>query len=427
MAGLSIHLLGSFHVTLDGQPVTSFGYDKVRALLAYIAVEQEYPHRREALAGLLWPDQSDKSAHDSLRNALAKLRHAIGDQDAQPPYLIINHEEIQFNGSSDHSLDVDAFASLLEESEHHPHTSLEACPLCLGRLEQATVLYRGSFLADFYLPDSQPFEEWCTVKCEQLQRKALEAFHALVDAHINRSDLSQALRYVYRLLEMEPLYEKSHRQLMRLLALNGQHNVAIAHYKQLQQLLVNELGVEPEDESQALYHQILSETRGELSIGNLPASVTPFIGRQAELAEIKSRLEDPGCRLLTILGPGGVGKTRLALEAAHEQRYNFPHGAYLVPLSSLNGLEALIPAISESLRLSPGSSKNLRQQLLDYLRQKSLLLVMDSFEQVLEGNEIAVELLREAPKLKVASDFAGKTEYRRGAGLSVEGYAIPAS
>ncbi len=401
MAGLSIHLLGLFHIDLDGQTVTSFGYDKVRALLAFLAVEAQRPHRREALAGLLWPDQSEKAAHDSLRNALAKLRHVIGDAESQPPYLLISKDAIQFNSSSDHWLDVTAFTSLLDESEHHPHTSLEACPECLVRLEQAAALYQGNFLVDFYLADSEPFEEWCSLRREPLKRKALEALHALVEGHIKRNELSQALPYVYRLVEMEPLDEESHRQLMRLLALNGQHTEALARYKQIQQLLVNELGIEPEDESQALYHQILSETRGELRIGNLPASVTPFIGRQAELAEIKSRLEDPGCRLLTILGPGGVGKTRLALEAAQGQRYNFPHGAYLVPLSALNGSEALFPAISEALRLSPGSSKNLRQQVLDYLRQKSLLLVMDSFEQILDGNEIAAELLRAAPGLKI--------------------------
>ena len=335
MAGLSIHLLGLFHIALNGQTITSFGYDKVRALLAYLAVENQGPQRREALAGLLWPDQSEKAAHDSLRNALAKLRHVIGDQDAQPPYLLISKDTIQFNNSSDHWLDVTSFASLLDESENHPHTSLEACPECLVRLEQAAALYQGNFLIDFSLADSQLFEEWCIVKREQLKRKALEALHTLVDAHIKRNELNQALPYVYRLVDMEPLDEESHRQLMRLLALNGRHKEAIARYKQIQQLLVNELGIEPEDESKALYHQILSETRGELRIGNLPASVTPFIGRQVELAEIKSRLEDPGCRLLTILGPGGVGKTRLALEAARGQRYNFPHGAYLVPLSAL--------------------------------------------------------------------------------------------
>jgi predicted ATPase/DNA-binding SARP family transcriptional activator/tetratricopeptide (TPR) repeat protein len=350
---------------------------------------------------ILWPDQSEKAAHDSLRNALSRLRHAIGDQEAQPPYLIINHDEIQFNPQSDAWLDVNVFISLLDACEHHIHNSLDSCPECLERLEQAAAMYQGCFLVDFYLLDSQSFEEWCTLIREQLQRRVRENLHLLIAAHSRRNELSQALPYAYRLVELEPLDEDSHRQLLRLLALNGQTNEALAQYKLLEHLLANELGVEPEEEIQALYHQILSETRREQGTSNLPASLTSFIGREAELAEIKGRLEDPGCRLLTILGPGGVGKTRLAVEAARALRYDFPHGMYLVPLSTLHGPEALVLAISDALCISPGKIKNLRQQVLDYTRLKSLLLVMDSFEQVQEENYIAAELLREAPGLKI--------------------------
>jgi DNA-binding SARP family transcriptional activator len=114
MRGLAIQLLGPFHVTLDGQPVSSFGYDKVRALLAYLAVEQQRPHRREALAGLLWPDQAEIAAESSLRNALSRLRQAIGDQQANPSYLAVNREEIQFNPDSEHWVDAWRFSSLLE-------------------------------------------------------------------------------------------------------------------------------------------------------------------------------------------------------------------------------------------------------------------------------------------------------------------------
>src|ERR1044072_8755691 len=113
MAHLGLALLGPPLITLDRRPATGFDYDKVRALLAYLAVEADRPHRRAALAGLLWPDQPEQAAHNSLRQALATLRRAISDQAAPIPFLQITREAIQFNAASDHDLDVTMFTALL--------------------------------------------------------------------------------------------------------------------------------------------------------------------------------------------------------------------------------------------------------------------------------------------------------------------------
>src|SRR3954452_13285295 len=160
MAHLALALLGPPQVALDGRPVTGFDYDKVRALLAYLAVEADRPHRRAALAGLLWPDQSDQVALNSLRQALATLRRAIGDQVAAVPFLHITREAIQFNQASDHDLDVAAFTAFLTACKRHPHRHPTACSSCARRLRNAVAQYRGDFLAQFYLPNSIPFEEW---------------------------------------------------------------------------------------------------------------------------------------------------------------------------------------------------------------------------------------------------------------------------
>jgi DNA-binding SARP family transcriptional activator len=109
VAHLSLSLLGSFQVTLDGQPVTGFKSNKVRALLAYLAVEADRPHPREALAGLLWPDWPNRDALSNLRYALSDLRGAIGDREVNPPFLLIARDTLQFNMSSDHFLDVRCF------------------------------------------------------------------------------------------------------------------------------------------------------------------------------------------------------------------------------------------------------------------------------------------------------------------------------
>src|SRR5512137_1700980 len=119
MPTLHLHLFDEFQVSLDGQPVTSFGYNKVRALLVYLVVERGHLHKRTALAGLLWPDQPETAAHDSLRNALVKLRHAIHDAEADPPYLLVTKDSIQFNLASDHWLDVRRFTDLLDTCHTH--------------------------------------------------------------------------------------------------------------------------------------------------------------------------------------------------------------------------------------------------------------------------------------------------------------------
>lgn len=112
MPHLLLELLGPFQATLDGQPATSWRSNKIRALLAFLAVESDRPHPREALAGLLWPDYSDTSAQNNLRNALAALRQVIGDQRAEPPFLLVTRETVQFNAASDYVLDLTGLQNL---------------------------------------------------------------------------------------------------------------------------------------------------------------------------------------------------------------------------------------------------------------------------------------------------------------------------
>ena len=123
MSRLSISLLGRFQVTLDGEPVTTFESDKVRALLAYLAVEAEQPHRRERLAGLLWPERPERAARQSLSQALFNLRHASGDREATPPFLNVSSQTLGFNRASDYSLDVTAFTASLTACEAHRSAS----------------------------------------------------------------------------------------------------------------------------------------------------------------------------------------------------------------------------------------------------------------------------------------------------------------
>ncbi|MGD2177518.1 MAG: BTAD domain-containing putative transcriptional regulator, partial [Anaerolineae bacterium] len=251
MAHLLLHLLGPLQITLAGEPVTDFESDKVRALLAYLAVKADRPHRRDALAGLLWPDWSDRAARKNLRTALSNLRQAIGDRTssgdhrATPPFLLITRDTIQFNTASDHWLDVSAFAA-----------SVEADPPAVPQLEEALALYRGSFLEGFFLRDSAAFDDWSLIVRERLRRQALGALHQLAGHYERRGDYEQAQAHAWRQVELEPWRESAHRQLMRLLALSGQRGAALAQYDTCQRVLAEELGVEPAEETTELYEQI---------------------------------------------------------------------------------------------------------------------------------------------------------------------------
>jgi predicted ATPase/predicted Ser/Thr protein kinase len=136
---------------------------------------------------------------------------------------------------------------------------------------------------------------------------------------------------------------------------------------------------------------------------NLPVQPTPFVGREAELTELARLLADPGVRLLTVLGAGGMGKTRLALEAGAAQLNNFEHGVYFASLAPLQSVEAIVPTVAEALGFSFYEGGEPRQQLLDYLRQKATLLLMDNFEHLLDGVSLATDVLQAAPDVKILS------------------------
>ncbi len=158
---------------------------------------------------------------------------------------------------------------------------------------------------------------------------------------------------------------------------------------------------------------------------NLPAQSTPFIGRVQELREIATRLAEPTCRLLTLVGPGGMGKTRLALQAGAELVANFTHGVYFVPLAALTSSEFLIPAIADALHISFYHRDTLQTQLFNYLQEKQLLLILDNFEHIIAGAPLVAELRARAPGLKVLVTSRERLNVQGETLLSVAGLALP--
>lgn len=256
MAQLQLNLMGPFEALLDGQVATGFQSAKVRALLAFLAVEMARPHAREKLAGLLWPNVPDDCAHHSLNQALSNLRSAIHDHAATPHFLIVSRQCVQFNRNSEHWLDVEAFDGLVGWRSGKPMGWEGNGSLYGESVGQAVAMYRGPFLEGFSLADSQPFEEWALLQRERLHRLALERMHQLAETHAGRGEVEQALHYAWRQLELDPWLEEAHLQVMRCLALAGRRSEALAQYNTCRRLLAYELGAEPAAATTRLYVQI---------------------------------------------------------------------------------------------------------------------------------------------------------------------------
>jgi predicted ATPase/DNA-binding SARP family transcriptional activator len=422
MARLSLSLLGLFQVTLDGTPITGFRSDRARALLTYLALEADRPHRRDALAGLLWPDVPDTTARNDLRQTLHRLRQAIGDTQSHPAFLHFTPESVQFISASAW-LDVTAFDSLLSTVDAHRHRRIEACAECVARLREAAELYRGDFLHGFILENSLAFSEWVAVRREGLHRRALEALYYLAEYHRRRGENERALFYAHRQLELEPWCEEAHRQVMSSLAHSGQRTAALAQYATCRQVLQEELGVEPSDETQALYERLQAVRGGPKH--NLPPQPTPFIGREDELAEIAGRLADPDCRLLTLVGPGGIGKSRVALRAAENQIGSYLHGVYLVPLAGVGSVDVIPAAIATALGLELKGQA--RAQLVGYLRdtKREILLVLDNFEHLLAATDLLIEILQNTQQIKLLVTSQERLNVQREWVLPIDGLPFP--
>ena len=325
MSTLRIALLGSFQVTIEGQSATAFESDKVRALLVYLAVEADRPHRREALAALLWPDMPETAARSNLRHALANLRRAIHDYDADPPYLHITRQTIQFNQHSQHELDTAVFSP-------QPHTTQQR--------ETMAALYRGDFLAGFSIAGSTVFDEWTAVKREQYHRQMHQALHDLADCYTQQGQYEKALSFAQRQVAMEPWDETAHQQIIRLLALADQRSEALAQYDECCRILEAELGIAPTGTTTTLAQNIRDGTWPDAAarlplprfvVEDTAVSPTPpplFVARDQELARLNEFLDQTRkgqTQIAFVTGEPGSGKTALIHAFARQAMATHPN------------------------------------------------------------------------------------------------------
>ncbi len=411
--GLQIRLLGGLQISLDGAPLTGFLSGKIPALLAYLAVTQR-EHQRDALATLFWGEMGDEAAANNLRQALSNLRKLV------EPYLRITRETVEFlHNGPPVSLDVLEF----EQAIHAAQSATR--PARVVALQRACDLYQGDLLAGVVLRDAPDFDDWLLPQRIRLREQALHALHVLADLHLARAEYGRAIDCATRLLALDAWREEGHRQLMLALAHSGRRTAALAQYARCRRLLADELGVEPAHETTALAAHI--RAAGATPRHNLPPQPTALVGRSEELTEIAARFLQPDCRLLTVVGAGGMGKTRLALHAAAQahQQGLFLDGVFFVPLGGAATRDALAVAVADAVGFQFSGSRAASEQLLAHLRDKEILLLLDNFEGLLDEAAWLAHLLERAPQVKLLITSREALQIRWEWQLPVEGLAYP--
>lgn len=404
MTGPQLHitLFGEFGLVFQGKPAPSFSGDRPISLLAYLLLHRHTAVSRQHLAFTLWPDSSDSQARANLRNLFFTLRRTLPNADA---YLAADAMTLQWRADASYTLDVADFEAALVQAKTAVSDDDK-----LGWLETAVATYTGDLLPGNY-------EDWIIPRRETLRQAYQEALHQLVALLERNGSYREAARYTQLLIQYDPLDETAYVQLMRLQALSGDRAGVRRTYEQCATALRRELDVDPGPTTQSAYEQLLrleapappvpqlERQPTAIRPAPLPVAATPFLGREAELAHLAELLADPNCRLLAIVGPGGIGKTRLALQTAVGHQPVFADGVAWVGLGALQTPGQVAAATAEALRYRLSGAGDTEAELIHALADKELLLVLDNFEHVLPAADFLARIVggTTAVKLLVTS------------------------
>ena len=403
---LAIQLLGAPQFQLDGVPVTA-SRRAVAALLAYLtATDVEHPGQRfsrDSLAELFWTDYDLPKGLANLRHTLWEVTRFIGEG-----WVIADYEVIYLSPRVSFTLDVAQFRSFLRQITKEMEPALR-----MPVLRKAVELYRGDFMSGFSLKEGANFNEWVSSKAQMLHHEFASALDTLVDDLVSLNQPQSAIPYAQRLIGLDSMNEAAHRKLMELSARTGQQSAALQQYRTLEKLLRKELNIDPELETRELYKRIrkgafqpavvekkLPGLEKPKPRHNLPAHLTTFIGREKEHREL-SRLIAQN-RLVTLTGAGGIGKTRLALQTAQTLTAHFSDGVWLIPLEAITDEEVVSQTVASLLNVPQLSQSDVIETLVDELRGKRLLLILDNCEHLLDASaHLAETLLKNCPELKI--------------------------
>lgn len=380
MTVLKVRFLGGFELVFDGDPIRMIKTQKAKGLFAYLIMNPKVPLARERVAALFWPDQPIEKAAHSLRQALSTLRKGIPHFDT---FCHVDRHQLMCQQIPQLEVDVFQFESA-----------------CQARQETAVSLYKGAFLEGFHINHSVEYETWLLRQREQWRTQLLTLLeHLANDANQqNRSD--DAKKYLTQLIDLDPWHESAYQNLMRLLATQGEFNRALVLFQTLKDRLQDGLAIEPMESSYKLLEKIQA-ARERQSNRQLPNLLSLFVGREAELQQLERLLMGENGRLITILGSGGVGKSSLALQLARRLEGQFLNGAFYVPLASLNDPHLIPREIATAVKFKAQHNQSFDQQLVTFLGNREMLLILDNFEHLLPGRQFVATLLKETNDISI--------------------------
>ncbi|PSB01580.1 AfsR/SARP family transcriptional regulator [Merismopedia glauca] len=257
---LHIKLLGAFELRIKGELVTNFPYEKVKALLGYLAAEPNRTHHRDELANMFWSDKTGELARVNLRKALSHIRELLHEKQNSTYYLITTRQTVQFNCPTLQSVDLWDFKEKIDNFRKEQYLTNKISYKSISNLEKALSLYQGQFLTSLRVDDSDVFDEWLRVKSQYIHQQAVDACTILLTYYQNQLQRERAFEYAQKLLELEPWNELAHECFMKVLAQTKQRNAALSHYQRYEQLLERHLGAKPEGNITQLYENILAGT-----------------------------------------------------------------------------------------------------------------------------------------------------------------------
>jgi predicted ATPase/DNA-binding SARP family transcriptional activator len=411
---LRITLLGGFEVRVGARAVAAGAWRlrHARSLVKLLALAPSHRLHCDQLLDLLWPSLEPAAAANGLYCALHAARRALEPGLARASasaYLRRHGDVLALHSTGALAIDVEEFESAASAARQAqtPAAYLAALELYAGEL----------------LPEDR-YEQWAVGRRETLRTTHLGLLVDLAGLHQARGEHGAALEALQRVVDCEPAHEAAHLGLMRLYALDGQRRRAVRQYEHLRQALHDEAEAEPDADSRRLHEAILAgrfpppsrapappparleagQARAWGAPHNLPGQLTTFVGRRDELAQVADRLR--GARLLTLTGPGGCGKTRLALQvgsaelAARDGAY--PDGVWLVELAALAEPSLVAPAIASALAVQGAAGRPTRETLVAWLSRRRLLLILDNCEH-LSGAcaEVVATVLSACPGVRV--------------------------
>ncbi len=406
-----IRLFGAFGLSRNGQELDVAGWQRRPLVLLRLLAAHGGKVARDQVIDLLWPDSSPEAGGADLRVLIHRLRRLLGDD---PPPVQIQGGWVLLNPALGWEIDLVEFERALHDAGEG------GVPL-----QRALERYGGEPLVE------DQYEDWAVPIRERVQRSYRAGTLRMVEQLRMEGRVGKAVGLLERLLDTDPLDETVFRLLLEALSESGRRSDIRREYARFAQRLKGELDLEPEEETARLVKRLQAPAAvtpgveaSRLPAGLMPSQSTPFIGREGEIAVVRDLFNRDGVRLVTLTGPGGSGKTRLAVEVAGRLGELFPDGTAFINLAPLNRADLVGPTIVATLEL-PRSPAPPREHLIGRLRQANALLILDNFEQVLEAGTLVAELLAACPYLRVLVTSRERLRLRAEYEYSVPPLALP--